>query len=77
MYETYKQFKIIQNSTVLILSNFLSSKYDGHWDNGKLAGPSNMILPNHVFLGTFFDSLVSIIIIYHSRGLFTWREEEP
>ena len=28
--------------------------------NGRLSGPVNMILPNHVYLGTFYDSLVSI-----------------
>ena len=35
-------------------------KYDGSWMNGRLSGPVNMILPNHVYLGTFYDSLVSI-----------------
>ena len=28
--------------------------------NGRLSGPVNMILPNHVYQGTFYDSLVSI-----------------
>ena len=31
--------------------------------NGRLSGPVNMILPNHVYLGTFYDSLVSINIL--------------
>ncbi|CAH3105220.1 unnamed protein product [Porites lobata] len=32
-------------------------KYDGSWMNGRLSGPVKMILPNHVYLGTFYDSL--------------------
>ena len=36
--------------------------------NGRLSGPVNMILPNHVYLGTFYDSLVSINISYEMFG---------
>ncbi|CAH3146322.1 unnamed protein product [Pocillopora meandrina] len=31
-------------------------KYDGHWVNGKLHGPVNMILANHVYLGHFVEN---------------------
>ncbi|XP_074634381.1 radial spoke head 1 homolog [Acropora palmata] len=32
-------------------------KYDGRWSEGRLSGPGKMILPNHIFLGEFQDSL--------------------
>jgi len=32
-------------------------KYDGHWINGKLNGPGNMVLPSHVYLGSFYENV--------------------
>ena len=37
-------------------------KYDGHWVNGKLHGPVNMILANHVYLGHFLENRVSYLL---------------
>ena len=66
-------YKILDKMKFTLL--FLSLKYDGNWQNGMLHGPGNMILPSHVYLGSFFENVVSSLFIFitftsHKQLLF-------
>ena len=54
------------NDSVVIHTNKNSFflKYDGNWMNGKLNGPGNMILPSHVYLGSFHENVVSSLFFH-------------
>ena len=32
--------------------------------NGKLNGPGNMVLPSHVYLGSFYENVVSSLFFH-------------